>query len=112
MPLVLQIALVSDDDNWERVLVLHTQNLLVESANFLERIAGSDGVDQEETLARAHVLFAHSTDCRYEPRDTPARTAGLTHILLDQRYPRRRGEQPHRRSRTVSGMSLQDRQAE
>ena len=61
LPLVFQIALVGNDDNWERVLVLHTQDLLVEGANFLKRIAGGDGVDQEEPLSRAHVLFAHST---------------------------------------------------
>ena len=34
----------------------------MEGANFLERIARGDGVDQEETLARAHILFAHSTE--------------------------------------------------
>ena len=64
LPLVLQIALVGNDDDGERVLVLYAEDLLVEGANFLERIARSDGVDQEETLARAHVLLAHSTKKR------------------------------------------------
>ena len=61
LSVVLEVALVGDNDDWERVLVLDTQNLLVECADFLERIARRDGVDQEEALARAHVLLAHST---------------------------------------------------
>ena len=98
MPLVLQIALVSDDDDWERVLVLHTQNLLVESANFLERIAGSDGVDQEETLSRAHVLLTHRTAFRDILVGVRKRLAehARTRIPLGQRYPGRRGAQPRR----------------
>jgi hypothetical protein len=42
-------------------LVLDAKNLLVESANFLERIAGGDGVDEEKTFTGAHVLLAHSS---------------------------------------------------
>ena len=64
LPLVLQVALVGYNDDWERVLVLHAEDLLMEGADFLKRVARSDGVDQEEALARAHVLFAHRTDCR------------------------------------------------
>lgn len=56
---ILKIALVSHDDDRERILVLHTKDLLMESANFLERIAGSDGVNEEEAFTSAHVLFAH-----------------------------------------------------
>ena len=33
----------------------------MERAYFLERVAGGDGVDEKESLACAHVLFAHST---------------------------------------------------
>lgn len=33
----------------------------MESADFLERVARSDGVDQEEALSRTHVLLTHGT---------------------------------------------------
>lgn len=61
LSLILQIALVSHDDDRERILVLHTKNLLMESTNFLERIAGGDRVNQEEAFASAHVLLPHSS---------------------------------------------------
>ena len=61
LPLVLQIALVRDNDDGERVLVFHAEDLLVERADFLKRVARCDGVDQEETLSRAHVLLTHRT---------------------------------------------------
>jgi len=60
LTLVFQIALVRHDDNGERVLVLHTEDLLVECADFFERIAGGDRVYEKETLSRAHVLLTHS----------------------------------------------------
>jgi hypothetical protein len=61
LSLILKIALVSHDDDRERILVLDTKNLLMESANFLERITGGDGVNEEEAFTSAHVLLAHSS---------------------------------------------------
>lgn len=61
LSLILKIALVSYDDNRERILVLHTKNLLMESANFLERVAGGDRVNEEEAFTSAHVLLAHGS---------------------------------------------------
>jgi len=56
---VLEVALVGDDDDGERVLVLDAEDLLVESADFFEGVARGDGVDEEEALSGAHVLLAH-----------------------------------------------------
>ena len=108
LPLVLQVALVGHDNDWERVLVLYTQNLLVEGADFLERVARSDGVDQEEPLARAHVLLAHGTARGHMSggRGTRTRMIGRTRIPLDQQCPGRRGARPRRQSRIVSGTNL------
>lgn len=61
LALKLEIALVSNDDHGEGIHIFHSQDLLVESADFLERGAGRDGVDEQEALARAHVLLSHST---------------------------------------------------
>lgn len=61
LSLILKITLVSHDNDRERILVLHAENLLMESANFLERIAGGDGVNEEESFTGAHVLLAHSS---------------------------------------------------
>jgi len=57
---VLQIRLIGDDDNREGVLILHTEDLLVEDADFLKRVSGSNGVDEKEALASPHVLLPHS----------------------------------------------------
>jgi hypothetical protein len=56
---MLQIALVADHNHGEIVLVFHSQNLLLECGDFLEALARRDGVDQEESLAGAHILLAH-----------------------------------------------------
>lgn len=60
LSLALQIALVSDNDDWKIVLVLDSQDLLLEGHDLLERLSAGDAVDQKETLAGAHVLLAHS----------------------------------------------------
>jgi hypothetical protein len=59
LTLALEIALVADNDHGEVVLVLDSQNLLLEGGDFLEALAGCDGVDEEETLSGPHVLLAH-----------------------------------------------------
>lgn len=60
LSLILEIALVSHDNDRERILILNTEDLLMESANFLKRIAGGDRVNEEEAFTSAHVLLAHS----------------------------------------------------
>jgi len=60
LTLVLQVALIGDQDNWKAILVLDSQDLLVEGADFFKRVPGGDGVYEQESLARAHVLFPHS----------------------------------------------------
>ena len=59
LALALQIALVADDNHGEIVLVLHPQDLLLESRDFLEALPGRDGVDEQEAFTGAHVLLAH-----------------------------------------------------
>ena len=59
LALVLEVALVRNDDDWEVVLILDAQDLLVECADLLEAVARGDRVDGEEALACAHVLLAH-----------------------------------------------------
>lgn len=59
LPLAFKIALVRDDDYGEVVLVLDTQDLLLERLDLLIGGSRGDGVNKQETFARAHVLFAH-----------------------------------------------------
>ncbi len=61
LPLKLEVAFVCDDNDGERVLVLHAQNLLVERANFLERVPRRDRVNEQEPFTGPHVLLAHGT---------------------------------------------------
>lgn len=58
--LSVQIALVSDDDHREVVLVLDAQYLLLESLDLFKGLLRGDGVDEQEAFASAHVLFSHS----------------------------------------------------
>ena len=59
LAVVLEIALVGHDDNGEVVLVLDTENLLVEGGDLVKAVPGGDRVDTEETLPGAHVLLPH-----------------------------------------------------
>lgn len=60
LALVLEIALVTNNDHGEVVLVLDAKDLLLEGCDFLKALAGGDGVDKEETFTGAHVLLSHS----------------------------------------------------
>ena len=71
LTLVLQVALVGNEDDREAILVLHPQDLLVECADFLERIPGGDGVDEQESLARTHVLLPHGPAVQKTIRQLP-----------------------------------------
>jgi hypothetical protein len=59
LPLAVEIALVADDDHGEVVLVLYSQNLLLERHNLLEALPVGYRVDEQEALSCAHVLLAH-----------------------------------------------------
>ena len=67
LALKLEVAFVCDDDDGERILVLHAQNLLVERADFLERVPRGDRVDEQKPFTGPHVLLAHGTAKR--PKD-------------------------------------------
>lgn len=59
LSLALQIALVAHNDHGEVVLVLDSQDLLLEGCDLFETLAGRDGVNEQETFACAHVLLSH-----------------------------------------------------
>ena len=59
LSLPLQIALVANHNDGEVILVLDSQNLLLEGHDLLEALTACDTVDQEETLTRSHILLAH-----------------------------------------------------
>jgi hypothetical protein len=78
LALVLEVALVGNNDDGEVVLVLYAEDLLVEGRNLLKRAARGDRVDEEESftwrcyygvsaslycgaLTRPHVLLPHGT---------------------------------------------------
>lgn len=52
-------ALVADDDDWERVPLLHTESLLADGSGFLRRLSRDDGVHGKQLLAHLRVLFTH-----------------------------------------------------
>lgn len=54
-----QVELVANNNHGERILVLDAQDLLLERPDFLEALARGNGVDKQEALASAHVLFPH-----------------------------------------------------
>lgn len=52
---ILEVALVGDDEDRERVPVLDAEDLLVELRNLLKRVTRRDGVNKEEAFACPHV---------------------------------------------------------
>jgi hypothetical protein len=59
LPLAVQIALVSNNDDREVVLVLDAQNLLLECDDLLEALARCYAVYEQEAFACSHILLAH-----------------------------------------------------
>jgi hypothetical protein len=59
LPLAVKIALVADDDHWEVVLVLDSQDLLLERHDLLVALPVGYRVNEQEALSRAHVLLSH-----------------------------------------------------
>jgi len=64
LALKFEVAFVCHDDDGERILVLHAQDLLVERADFLERVPRGDRVDEQKPFTGPHVLLAHGTNKR------------------------------------------------
>lgn len=56
----LEIALVGNKDDREKVLVLDAQNLLVESRDLLERVARCNRVNKQETLSAPRKRNEHT----------------------------------------------------
>ena len=107
LSLVFEIAFVGDDDDGEGVLVFDAEDLLVEGAYFLERVAGCDGVDEKETLACAHVLLAHGTASHVNlALKVNERTPWHTRILPDQLCPEHQAAPLRHQSRIAFGTSL------
>ena len=92
----------------------------MERADFLERVPGGDGVDEQESFACAHVLFPHgavSQETSYQ-RPFQERQTGvscgetqtdsfpLTRTLPDQRCQEHQEGLLHHQSHTASGMNL------
>ena len=48
---VLEVALVGNDDDGERVLVLYSEDLLVEGRYFFKRVARGDRIDEQEAFS-------------------------------------------------------------
>jgi len=60
--LVLQVALVSDENHGDRVAVLDAEDLLAEVREVVERGLGNDTVDEDESLAVLHVQVTHGSE--------------------------------------------------
>lgn len=60
LTLEFQIAFVGSDNDRESVLVFDSENLLMKGIDFFEGITRSDGINEQESLAGAHVLLTHS----------------------------------------------------
>jgi hypothetical protein len=60
LSLALQIAFVTDNNDWEVIFILDPQNLLLEGHNFLEALSVCNAVDEQEAFSSPHVLLAHS----------------------------------------------------
>jgi len=54
-----EIALVGNEDDREKVLVLDAQDLLVESRDFLERVARRNRVNKQEALSAPRMKNEH-----------------------------------------------------
>jgi hypothetical protein len=91
LSLGFQIALVSDNDDGEVVLVLDAQNLLLECDDLLEALARRYAVDEQEALACPHILLAHGRVLLLAGRveHVQQRDLLINHTLLPVRVCRR-----------------------
>ena len=109
-----QIRFVGDDDDREKVFVLHPENLLMESGDFIVRIPWCDTIHTQEPFACPHILFPHRTVQRgrssptsvIQNKEERTERRWCTYILLGRRYPERPAERPRRRWHIVFGTSL------
>jgi hypothetical protein len=84
LSLALQIALVAHDDDGKVVLVLYSEDLLLERHDFLEALPARNAVHQQEALSRSHVLFTHGRVLLLAGRieDIQERVLGIDHAPL------------------------------
>lgn len=59
LSLAFQITFVAYNDNWEVILILDPQNLLLEGHDLLEALSARNAVHQQESLPGSHVLLSH-----------------------------------------------------
>ena len=59
LTLILEITFIGNQDDWEMILVLYSQDLPVKRGYFIKRLPGANRVDEQKSLARAHVLLPH-----------------------------------------------------
>ena len=59
LSLVFKIALVTADDDWNSVFVLHSHYLLPEGVHLLKGRARCDCINKKEALSCSHVLVSH-----------------------------------------------------
>jgi len=59
LPLVLQVALVADDDEGHAVTVLYSADLVSQIRNIIECRVGCNRIDQHKPLSASHVLITH-----------------------------------------------------
>lgn len=58
-PVLLQITFVSSKEHGHIISIFDPQDLFSEDSHFIEAVPGGDGVDENEALARPHVLVPH-----------------------------------------------------
>ena len=88
LTLILEITLVGNDDDGERVLILYPQNLLMEGTDFLKRVSGCDRVDKQKPFPRTHVLLSHSSADGVMLCERSISKSNLPIFLLTSRIPK------------------------
>jgi hypothetical protein len=61
LSLAFQITLVTHDDDGEIILIFDSQNLLLESQDFLKTLSTGYAVYQQKPFTSSHVLLSHCT---------------------------------------------------
>jgi hypothetical protein len=59
LSLALQITLIAYDDDREIILILNSQDLLLEDQDLIEALSACNAVHQEESFTGSHILLSH-----------------------------------------------------